>query len=300
MNRKIVVGHDLHAGGEDALALAKVIAAATDASLVIAGIFPVGGLPHGFEAQWREDESRVLTEVQRIADEAGAEAEAFPSGSPARGLDELVEEIDGDLVIVGSSRHSRVGEALAGNVALGLLHGSPCAVGIAPRGYAEEHDGLTSVVVGFDGSPEAELALNEAVHLARAADVPVRLVAVAEPPPVVYGKGMGVGGEYQALEAGIEDRLRERLDVAIASVPDGVAKEASLVTGDPASVLSEEATDGSILVLGSRGYGPLRRVLLGSVSSEIVGSAQCPVLVHPRGAKASGPNPLRAAAASGG
>jgi nucleotide-binding universal stress UspA family protein len=296
MSRKIVVGHDLHAGGEDALALAKVLAATTDASLVVAGVFPVGGLPHGFEAEWREEEERMLGQVQERADEAGAEAEAFPASSPARGLHDLAGEIDGDLVIVGSSRHSRAGQALAGRVALGLLHGAPCTVGIAPRGYAQDHEDLTCVVVGYDGSPEADLALRDGVELARAAGVPVRLVAVAEPPPVVYGKGMGVGGELRALEAGIEEALRERLDSAVAGIPKGVEVEAALVKGDPADVLVKEATHGSILVLGSRGYGPLRRVLLGSVSSQIVSATPCPVLVHPRGAKES-PNPLRAATA---
>ena len=63
-----------------------------------------------------------------------------------------------------------------------LPYGAPCAVAIVPRGYAENVEELTSIVVGFDGSDEAQMALDDAVELARAAEVPVKLVAVAAPP----------------------------------------------------------------------------------------------------------------------
>jgi nucleotide-binding universal stress UspA family protein len=120
----------------------------------------------------------------------GAEPEAFPAPSPAHGLHGLAEEIGADLVVVGSSRHSSLGQVLAGNVGVALLHGSPCAVAIAPRGYRERAE-LTTITVGFDGSEDAALALNDAVELGRATAAGLRIVAVAEPPPIVYGKGPG-------------------------------------------------------------------------------------------------------------
>ena len=67
-------------------------------------------------------------------------------------------------------------------------------------------------------------------------------------------------------------------------MPEGIEVEASLLTGDPADGLAEVATSpGTLLVVGSRGYGPLRRVLLGSVSTQLVRSAACPLVVTPRG-----------------
>ena len=78
--------------------------------------------------------------------------------------------------------------------------------------------------------------------------------------------------------------MRERLDEALATIPDDLESEAVLVSGDPAEKLADAARgSGSVLVLGSRAYGPLRRVLLGSVSTALTRSAPCPVLVHPRG-----------------
>ena len=60
--------------------------------------------------------------------------------------------------------------------------------------------------------------------------------------------------------------MRERLDKAMASLPDDVRVEGELIEGHAEAALPEMAGDGSLLVLGSRAYGPLRRVLLGSVS----------------------------------
>ena len=284
MYRTIIVGHDLHSGGEDALALGREIAQTTGAKLVVAGVFPIGALPYGFEASWAEEEQRVAREIQRIADEAHAEAEAYPSASPASGLHGLAEEIDADLVIVGSSKHSNLGQIMAGNVGLGLLHGAPCAVAIAPRGYAEQAHELSTVVVGLDSSHESRLALEDAVELAELSGATLKLVAVAPEPALAYGKGASMGG-YQELKGAIEEQRRQQLDEALDTIPKSVTAEASLVVGDPGEKLAEAASGGSLLILGSRAYGPVRRVLLGSVSTELVRTAPCPVLVHPRGVK---------------
>ena len=283
MYRKIIVGHDLHSGGEDALALGREITRATGAQLVVAGVFPTGALPHGFEESWVMEQERIAGEIQHIVDEVGAEAEAFPSGSPASGLHGLAEETDADLVIVGASRHSKLGRILAGDVGLGLLHGAPCAVAIAPRGYAERpHEELSTIIVGVDYSHESRLALEDAVELAKGSGATLKLVAVAQEPPALYGKGATMGGD-QALKEAVEEQTREQLDDALGSIPKDVTAEASLVVGDPGEKLAQAASGGSLLILGSRGYGPLRRVLLGSVSTALMRNAACPVLVHPRG-----------------
>lgn len=166
----------------DALALGRQLAKPTDAQLVVAGIFPFGALPAGFESSWIDEQEKVARELQRIADEAHAEAEAFPSRSPAMGLLGLAEETDADLVIVGSSRHSKLGRILAGNVGLGLLHGAPCAVAIAPPGYAEQPQDLSTIVVGYDGGDESSLALEAAVDLAECSGATLKLVTVMYEP----------------------------------------------------------------------------------------------------------------------
>jgi nucleotide-binding universal stress UspA family protein len=282
-SRRIIVGYDGSKQADDALALGKLIADASDAELVVAGVFRYDPLL-GPTPAFQEAEADYAREVERAAESVSAEAEAIPSTSPARGLHELAEEIDADLIVVGSAHHGRLGQVLAGSVGMSLLHGSPCAVAVAPRGYSGRGDRrLTEVVVGFDGSPEARVALAGGVELARASGAPLKLVAVAEPPVVSYGKGGGMSQAWYELKDAIEKIMRERLTKAVESLPDEMPVESALVSGEPASVLAEIATaEGGLLLLGSRAYGPLRRVLLGSVSAALVRSAPGPLVVHPR------------------
>ena len=62
---------------------------------------------------------------------------------------------------------------------------------------------------------------------------------------------------------------------------------ATLLTGDAAELLAEHSRHVDLLVTGSRGYGPARAVLAGGVSGRLLRSAQCPVVVVPRGVEAS-------------
>ena len=120
---------------------------------------------------------------------------------------------------------------------------------------------------------------------------------MAEPAPIMYGKGGGANQGRSELNKAIHEMMRERLDEALSSDPEDVQLEGTLVDGPVAESLAQVATeDGGVLVVGSRAYGPLRRVLLGSVSTELVRTAPCPLIVHPRPAKAPTPTfaPARA------
>ncbi len=291
MYRKIIVGYDGSERAEDGLALGKLIAEASGADLVVAGVFQFDPMWGGLDPNFEEAEADYAREIERAAESVGAEPEAIPSSSAGRGLHELAEEIGADLVVVGSSHHSRAGQVLAGNVGTALLHGSPCSVAIAPHGYATGADPqLAEIVVAYDGSPEAQMALEDAIALARPTEALLKLVTVAEPPAIVYGKGGGSSQGWHALKEAVEETMRERLEQATASIPDDVRLESVLVNDEPATALAQIArNDGALLMLGSRGYGPLRRVLLGTVATELARTAPCPLIVHPRPAKSTAP-----------
>jgi nucleotide-binding universal stress UspA family protein len=291
MYRKIIVGYDGSERAQDGLALGKLIAEASGADLVVAGVFQFDPMWGGLDPYFQEAEADHAREIERAAESIGAESEAIPSSSPGRGLHELAEEIGADLVVVGSSHHSRAGQVLAGNVGTALLHGAPCSVAIAPHGYATGADPqLAEIVVAYDGSREAHMALEDAIALARASEALLKLVTVAEPPVISYGKGGGSRQGWMALKESVEEMMRERLEQATASIPDDVRLESVLVNNEPATALAQIArNDGALLMLGSRAYGPLRRVLLGSVATELARRAPCPLIVHPRPAKSAAP-----------
>ena len=299
MYRTIVVGMDQGERAWDALAFGRLIAEATGASLIAARIMLFDPRWGGIDAHIRDSDAEQLRSLHEAADSVGGRTATLPSSSPARGLHELAERVDADLVVVGSSPRGRIGRILAGSVALATLHGAPCSVGIAPVGFAAAAPAsLTKVTVGYDGSDESQVALAEAIDLARAARAPLRLVTVVEPPPVVYGKGAAATQPPRELRQAIAEVMRGRLEQAVERIPAGVAVEPTLLEGDPAELLAEAAGDpGDVLVLGSRGYGPLRRVLLGSVSTQLVRTAAGPTIVHPRGAGETGGSTLRSSPA---
>jgi nucleotide-binding universal stress UspA family protein len=286
MYRKIIVGYDGSDHAKDALALATDLSQATGAELRVAGVLLVHPLLRsGADPLAREAEQELAGELKRAAESVDAVDQLVHSSSAARGLHEYAEEIGADLIVVGSSRHGHAGQTLLGNVAVALMQGSPCAVGIAPRGYANRTDrGVSTIVVGYDASAEAKLALDGAYELSRATGASVKLVSVAQPPEVAVGKSGGANYGWEALKETTEEAVRAELDDARESAPDDVEVEAVLISGKPAEELAEAARPlGSVLVLGSRAYGPLRRVLLGSVSRALADIAPAPMLVHPRG-----------------
>jgi nucleotide-binding universal stress UspA family protein len=283
---KIVVGYDDSDQAEDAVMLGKQIAGATGAELIFSHVFVLHPLMRGgIDSIEVESERDLDMHIADVAGDAGATTRIVHSTSVARGLHELAEEGDVDLVVVGSSRHGKAGQTLLGNVALALMHGSPCAVAVAPRGYRDKSaDPVSGIIVGYDGSPESKHALESAYDLARACEASVKLVTVVEPPPIVVGKSGGAGGGWRVLKEELEDEARTELEAVRASAPDDLTVEAAGLTDEPVVALTEAAKNpGSILVLGSRAYGPVRRVLLGSLSRRLADAAPAPLVIYPRG-----------------
>ena len=283
MYRKILVGYDDGDQAKDALALGKQLAEATGAELVVAGVFRFDPLWAGFDSHFRDGEIEFARKIEAAAKAVSAEAEAIPSSSPARGLHELADEIGADLILVGSAHHGRIGQILAGSVGVSLLHGSPCAVGIAPHGYRERgQDGIGAVAVGFDGSAESGLALVAAGELASdiGREAQARHGRRAARPAI--GKG-GDAGRQELMEA-IEEQARAPAHRGPRQRSGGHRGRSHARQRRPGESLSSAAqAPGTLLVLGSRAYGPLRGVLLGSVSRQLVRTAPCPLIVTPRG-----------------
>lgn len=159
------------------------------------------------------------------------------------------------------------------------------AVAVAPAGRAASGQGIQSVGCGFDGSPESHRALAWAAELARTASAWLRVLSVYERVPAVSiadGRGLATASVNDVLHRQCEEDLARAVS---ALCPDIGASE-TLLSGDARELLARESSDVDLLVVGSRAYGPLRAVLLGSVSSALVRSAGSPLVVVPRGASA--------------
>lgn len=277
---RLLVGYDGSDGGRDALELTRVVAEATGAGVLVVTVLPYGPLPIPYELLEEEEAERaqpLFEEARERLGELEIETRAFGGGSPAGVINDLAEKESVETILVGSPHRGAVGRVVIGSVADGLLHGAPCEVMVAPRGYAaEQHGPFRTIAVAYDDTPESQAALARAEEIALACRATLMIYTVSAPPAVVPG----AAGYTPAIppEAGsIVTRTVKAVDERIAAT----CRALSGVPGG-AIVAACEELGADLLVAGSRGYGPVRRVLLGSVSTQLAHKAPCPVLVVPR------------------
>jgi nucleotide-binding universal stress UspA family protein len=211
------------------------------------------------------------------------DAMVLASSSPARALHELSTAQSTALVVVGSTTRGAIRRVLPGTIAHELLSGAACPVAIAPHGYEEQDTRpLSTVGVAFDGSDEAHQALAGARRLALRAGATLHIITVVE--PLAFGAAPVSTLEPAASASRLlEDELRAVHDAAVGESRDLVETESVIARGEPAAVLLDQSRELDVLLAGSRGYGPLGAVLLGSTTRELMHGAACPVIIVPRG-----------------
>lgn len=148
---------------------------------------------------------------------------------------------------------------------------------------------VAQIVVGVDGSAHSRRALDLAVEQVRLRDDAMLVAVLAYAAPVPYD-----GMDAIAIPPLMVDVEREawiELERAVQRVPDDIRLEMVVVEGSAARALVEMSNDAEMVVVGTRGLGSLRSVLIGSTSRHLVSHAHCPVLVVP--APIHAPNHLR-------
>jgi nucleotide-binding universal stress UspA family protein len=183
-----------------------------------------------------------------------------------------------ELVVVGCGRVGVFG-ALLGSVALEVVNGALCHVVVVRQASGTGPGSGGVVVVGIDGIAESEDALAAAFEEANVRSVD--LVAVhAWHIPTSSGPGDMVPLVYDplGLEADETAMLRDAVRPFREKYPS-VAVTEQISEGATARTLVELSADARVLVVGSRGRGPVKSLLLGSVSQAVVRHARCPVLV---------------------
>ena len=278
MFTNVLIGVDGRQGGRDAIALARELAA-PDAALTLAHVCePFPGRGAGEMLRIERAGSQEMLERERKLARIDAQL-VVPGPRPVgRGLHEVAEQGHADLLVVGSTRHALVGRVLMGDDCRAALNGAPCALGIAPLGYALAPHSLRRLGVGYDGSPESEAALTAARELASAhgggiqAFWVVSLKEVREDKPIPADWPSAI------------DRLVARHAESLAQI-EGV--EGIVTYGGPREELIQAGKELDLLIVGSRGYGPIGRLFHGSVSRYLAGHATCPLLVLPRRATAA-------------
>src|SRR5512132_2590366 len=293
MPHKVLIGYDGSPQGDDALAFGRILSEVIDARPIVTTVIPHPR--HGVEeSEFAEAVTEfcepLFDKARERIDAVDVTARPMVNDSPAAGIYELTDWEKPTAVVIGSTRHGKTGRVQVGTLGGSLLSGVRCSVAVAPRGYADRRSGLSRIGVAVDGSSESWRALSAAAYVAERANAPLVILSVMGPPHYVLGGLLSPLGpeEYREYKEKEWEAVYEK---AVGRVPDGVATEPLLLHGEPAESLAEGASDLDLLLLGSRGYGPVKGTLLGSVSARVMAAAPCPVIVVPRGA---GLTPLEA------
>lgn len=288
-NRTIIVAAGPAERGHDALALGTVLARLRGARLVLVGVYltPVVAGDGLYESALRAQAARELELLRSAApDDVDIEARVIGSTSVVRGLHAVAEDMDAETLVIGPSHLTHAGRLLRGDITIDAIHAAPCAVAVAPAGYGDAHARhvLSRIGAAYDGSPEAEQALSAASDLARSAGARLHIVSVLDRPSLYVDPADFDQSAHTSYLRSLADETGKRLEGARRGVGDGLAVTTELADGLAVAELARATADLDLLAMGSRAYGPVKRVLLGSVASGVAERAHCPVLVLPRGA----------------
>ncbi len=247
----------------EALALARNCSATVSVLRVIEIVPEFEAVAPDLRSQENEE---VREEMQAIRDEAAGlgvpvETRLRQCQLPHRAILAEAAEIGVDLIVMGRSGESGLESMVMGSVTARVVAQSPMKVLVVPRGGSLD---FARILVASDGSPPSEVAWEEAVSLARQAES--RLFAVTA-----------------AREEGEIIEARKNIDRLLAAanrngIPfTGIAPEGQ----QPDDAIVQEALrhEVGLIIMGTRGYTGLKRLLLGSVTERVLSQAPCPVLV---------------------
>lgn len=290
---KILIGVDASERSEDAVAFGRALALSAGAQVILATAYPSEPLmahdgAHVYDSVVRGGAEATLARLAARLDDVGdVELRPLANKSAAAALQETAEQENAGIIVVGSSHTGRLGRVLPGSTTERLLHGAPCPVAVVPLGY-RTHEQVEHPVLGCAYRPteDGAAALGAAEDLARRLSASLRVMQVVEPLPRVYDTGE-MPLNVPEIEASIRAEAERTLSERVARLDAELDSEGTVYSGKPADVLIELSKTVDILVVGSRGYGPLKAVLLGGVSGQVIRSAACPVVVVPRQARAA-------------
>ena len=139
------------------------------------------------------------------------------------------------------------------------------------------------ILIAFDKSPHAYRALAEAIELAQTSHAQLTVITVAPDPSLWAAESGYIAPPVSIGELDEQNKqaCRAMLDAAVATVPADLPVTSVLRQGSAGPEIVREARDGrhDLIVMGSRGRGELRSLLLGSVSHHVLQATDVPVLV---------------------
>lgn len=273
MFRHVIVGVDGRPTGRDAITLGLQLVD-HDGRISLAHVHPGERKPRRSSNlefdRVENDDSAALLESEREAASIDAGLLSIGAASVGDGLHRLADQHDADLIVVGCNRRGRAGRVLLGDDTRATLSNAPCAVAVAPAGYAGSARPLGNIGVAYDTTPQSLVALAVARGLATREDAGVRALRVIAYPVTPYMS------EAPSLW---EESSKAELKAARQALDLPADTEGDVVMGRVPDELEMFSGQVDVLVVGSRERGPVRRAVLGSTGQHLARTSKCPLLV---------------------
>jgi nucleotide-binding universal stress UspA family protein len=290
----LIVAYAPDERGKTALHLASMLARSIGDELVICSVIPAPWVPGmaRIDAEYRKELDEIADQALELArkslpGDVSARFERHSARSAPAGLLEIAKQHDAYMIVVGTSSAGRFGHISLGSVTSRLLHSSPVAVALAPRGFRSQPGAkVKRVTAAYDGS--ASGLLIAAARVAARVGASLRIASFAVWSRPAYTTRLGTDSEDLVLQEWITD-LEKSAHAALEQVEElaKVPRQVETVVGHGESW--EEAIDDvgwdddDVLVVGSSAVGPIAQVFLGSRGSKILRSSPVPVVVVPHG-----------------
>ena len=295
MASRVVIGYDGSEASEDAVAFGLTWCRSTGDVPIVATVYPE---EHPFGLGVRRIDIDWVTYVREQAEIVQDKARAsvgdsalyrnVASTSASHGLADLAEDVEAAMVIVSTTQETGLSRTLLGSSTERLLHGATAPVTVVPPGWRQSApDRISSIGVAYVDTRDGREALRVAVRVALRIPARLTLYSILGQSSERYSYLIGRTDE-QAFVDKARDSYGKALEYAAADVSPELEPRTVLLEGAVVESLAALGPDDvDLLVCGSRGYGPARRVLLGGVSSWLIRRARLPVAVVPRPTTAS-------------
>ncbi|HTU98013.1 MAG TPA: universal stress protein [Solirubrobacteraceae bacterium] len=272
--------------GDDAAVLGAAITDAVGGDLMLISVEPELPLmlPGASRRRMREETKTMLAST-RDSFAPGARSGVDSDLSDARGIKRLVAQEHRQLVVCGSSHRGDEGQVLMGRTTRQLVEHEQCALAIAPHGLSSRGQvDIKRIAVGYDGTPEARAALSLAAAIATGCGARLIVRGVVDDRiPALGWPSLWIEPFRECWDEVMDDEvvsLRTRIEAATAqlSVPISIEVDRDV----PSASLLDLSAAADLLVIGSRRWGPLARLVLGGTGEALTHGARCSVLIVPR------------------
>jgi nucleotide-binding universal stress UspA family protein len=281
----VIVGLDDYDAGRDAVGLATQLASGkrrlTFAYVEVIALKP----PDSAGVSESADCRRAMERLASLADEAGVDAEVLcvEARSVASGLHELGMSRRADLLVIGASRRDEYDRAFVGDDTREVLGHAPCAVAVAPMGFATSPPIMHKIGVAYDGSSESEQALALARRLAR--ERGAELSAFHAVPEPIYTSRRSTAARLVNDPWSGQAEIDEAVEKARSQMVQLGDVEPVATSGDAAEELARYGASVDLLIIGSHKYRPFEAWMsVQSTAQQLADSAPCPLLVLSSGA----------------